>query len=239
VAIAPGGLRLCSCGMDRAAIMWDVASGQQLARLFGHDAKINACDFRKPDGSVVATGSDDGTCRVWDCRTANKTPIQVLPRFKDAVSGLVVTETAILVTSVDGALTSFDVRKAEMCVDRISASPLGSLALSRDGKCVLVTVLGQPGSLELLEVSTGQRLRSFVGHANASYALACTFNHLDSTVLCGSEDGVLRTWDLVSGKVVAQVKFDSPVLGVAHHPATDSYAVATAKGDLVVVIDDG
>jgi len=114
VAIAPGGLKLASCGIDRGAVLWDVASGSLLMRLFGHEAKINTCPFRSGDGSVLGTGSDDGTVRMWDCRTSNKTPIQVLPRLKDGVTGLLIDETSICATSIDGAMTTFDVRTGDV-----------------------------------------------------------------------------------------------------------------------------
>jgi len=233
VAIAPGGLKAASCGLDRAAIVWDVAAGTALMRLFGHDAKINACAFRGVDGAVLATGSDDGTVRMWDCRTLNKAPLQVLPRLKDAATGVCVDETTICVTSVDGALSTFDVRSSRITVDKVGA-PLGSLALSRDAKCVLVSVLGQNARLALLERASGAVLRTFGGHANSAYSLACAFDHADARVFSGSEDSVVRGWDLVSGVVVTQIECDGPALGVAHHPSLALLAVGTAKGSLAV-----
>jgi len=231
VAIAPGGLKVASCGMDRAAVLWDVASGISVLRLFGHEAKINACAFRTGDGAVLATGSNDGSVRLWDCRTSNKSPIQVLPRLKDAVTGVLVDEGSISVTTVDGALSVFDVRTGELIVDK-GSSPLGSLAHSRDGKCVLVSVLGPVARLELFERASGKVMRSFSGHTNASYALACAFDHLDARVFVGSEDGTAKGWDLVSGAVVKDYKGDSPVLGLSHHPSLNWLCVGTASGYL-------
>ena len=234
VAIAPGGLKAASCGLDRAAFLWDVAAGTELMRLFGHDAKINACAFRSTDGSVLATGSDDGTVRIWDCRTSNKAPLQILPRFKDAVTGLLIDETSISVTSVDGMLSVFDVRTLQVTLDK-GSFPIGSLAHSRDGKCVLLAVLGQAAKLVLLERSSGKLLQSFSGHINSSYALACAFDHTDARVFSGSEDGIVRAWDLVSGSVERQFECDkSPVLGLSHHPSLDILAFATARGSLAV-----
>ena len=45
--------------------LWDVASGQEKATLQGHTGNVSSVSF-SPDGSILASGSFDGTILLWD-----------------------------------------------------------------------------------------------------------------------------------------------------------------------------
>ena len=76
--------------------------------------------------------------------------------------------------------------------------PVGSIALSNDGNCVLASCLcGDAGRLTLLEKASGEVLNSYVGHVNVSYHVGSCFTNTDAYVASGSEDGRIVFWDLV------------------------------------------
>ncbi|MDE0481727.1 MAG: WD40 repeat domain-containing protein [Candidatus Poribacteria bacterium] len=53
-------------GMEKMAIrLWDVASGENIATLWGHPTDIQSLTF-SPDGTLLASGSFDGTIMLWD-----------------------------------------------------------------------------------------------------------------------------------------------------------------------------
>ena len=66
VSFSPDGSMLASGGRRNEVILWDVASGSQLATLQGHAEleSISSASF-SPDGSLLASGSDDGTVLLW------------------------------------------------------------------------------------------------------------------------------------------------------------------------------
>ncbi len=61
----PGGTRVASAGRDRAIWLWDLASGEEVARLQGHRNYVWSLAF-SPDGATLVSGSGDDTVRLWD-----------------------------------------------------------------------------------------------------------------------------------------------------------------------------
>jgi WD40 repeat protein len=50
---------------DDFALVWDVTSGKVIKKLAGHKGPVYNAAY-SPDGSFIATVSDDGTARLWD-----------------------------------------------------------------------------------------------------------------------------------------------------------------------------
>ena len=51
--------------------IWDLRSGLCVQTFYGHNLDVNSVSFF-PDGNAIATGSDDGTCRMFDIRCAGE-----------------------------------------------------------------------------------------------------------------------------------------------------------------------
>ena len=68
VAFCPEGRRLATAGEDRAARLWDLATGSLFANPLKHDGPVHSVAF-SPDGKLVATAAHDGTIRRWDAWT--------------------------------------------------------------------------------------------------------------------------------------------------------------------------
>lgn len=62
-------------GNNQGAIyMWDVSTGNQIASLRGHTAKITGISYSS-DGELMASGSYDGSVRIWRLNDLNTLPI--------------------------------------------------------------------------------------------------------------------------------------------------------------------
>jgi WD40 repeat protein len=71
LAFSPDGRRLVSGSWDKAARIWEVASGTELACLRGHTNYIWAVTF-SPDGRRVATTGNDKMLKIWDAETGQE-----------------------------------------------------------------------------------------------------------------------------------------------------------------------
>ena len=65
---SPDGCTIATASADgaRDVLLVDVESGAVRLRLVGHLGYVSTATFSGDDGSTLASGSHDGTCKVWD-----------------------------------------------------------------------------------------------------------------------------------------------------------------------------
>lgn len=73
LAITKDSTQFVSCGGDKCAIVWDINTGRYLRKLYGHEQRLTTCCYNTLD-SMVITGSQDMTIRLWDLRSNNNYP---------------------------------------------------------------------------------------------------------------------------------------------------------------------
>lgn len=97
-----------SGGDDFAVHIWDLASGESLARLEQHRGQIAALAV-SPDGSLLASASWDGTIGLWNL--AEKAPVATLEGHRGAVNDVAFSpDGATLYSgSADGTIRTWDV----------------------------------------------------------------------------------------------------------------------------------
>jgi WD40 repeat protein len=71
VAFSPDGGRLATASADLTARVWDLATGEELLAVVGHDGPVMAVGF-SPDGARLVSASWDRQAKVWDAWTGDK-----------------------------------------------------------------------------------------------------------------------------------------------------------------------
>jgi WD40 repeat protein len=86
---------------DTTVRLWDIRIASRAVRTYhGHEGDVNSVKFF-PDGHRFGTGSDDGTCRLFDMRTGHQ--LQVYSREPDRNDNELPTVTSIAF-SISGRL---------------------------------------------------------------------------------------------------------------------------------------
>ncbi len=71
LALSPDGRRVVTGGNDQQPRIWDVATGEVAATLYGHGDSVVASAWT-PDGRSVLTASLDGTTRIWNAESGEQ-----------------------------------------------------------------------------------------------------------------------------------------------------------------------
>lgn len=87
---------------DTTARLWDTRVASRAVRTFyGHEGDVNSVKFF-PDGNRFGTGSDDGTCRLYDIRTGHQ--LQVYPPHQQPQGGVDTPLVTSIAFSISGRL---------------------------------------------------------------------------------------------------------------------------------------
>jgi WD40 repeat protein len=192
-----------------------------LARL-EHDDAVYAVVF-SPDGTQVATGSGDGSARVFEAATGLETA-----RLDHG--GLV---TAVAFSPEGGRLATGSNDRSARVFEAATGTQIAQLdhertvtavAFSPDGSRVVTG--SNDRSARVLDAATGTQMAR-LDHDDAVYAVA--FSPAGIHVATGSGDGTARVFETASGREVSRLDHGPPVAALAFSP--DGAQVATGSGD--------
>jgi WD40 repeat protein len=230
VAYDPKGELLASGGMDREVTLWNVASGQEVQKLRGHQGDVRSVAF-SPDGSRVATGSDDGTARVWNVATGQV--LLSLEGHGDAVRQVAFSPDGARIAScsADKTLRLWDaVTGMELRTLSGHEAAVTCLAVSWKGKWIASG--SEDGTIKIWNSVTGQEDRSLRGHGEV--VLSVTFTTDDERVFSSSSDATVKLWDRTSGQELITLLENTwfPFVAVSR----DGKTVAAAADDATIRI---
>ncbi|KAI4937626.1 hypothetical protein J4E85_000061 [Alternaria conjuncta] len=223
--------KFVSTGGDKTVFLWDVQTAQTIRRWTGHAGRVNRGVFGGESDSIIATGSFDGTVRIWDTKSNAYKPIMTLSDAKDSISDVAVHDADIIAASVDGRVRSYDIRMGTCQVDVVGPS-CTSLAVSKEGTELLVGSLDS--TVRLMDRTNGELLKTYKDDSfvNRDLRVRSTLGLNDSVVISGSDDGMVLAWDMLEGTCLHKFKHSDmrEVRGIAAAPATK------AKKDVVSAV---
>ncbi|MFY1829330.1 AAA-like domain-containing protein, partial [Myxococcus fulvus] len=192
-----------------------------------HTGNVLSLAF-SPDGSVLLTGGEDMTARVW--RMADKSPREVL-LHEDAVSGVAFSpDGSLAATSSDNGVLRLWNTKSWKSMGELLAHDGGinALAFSPDG--TRVATAGEDMAVRMWSTANGKPLGEPLPHRSRITTLA--FSPDGRTLATGSTNKTVLFWDVETGRrVVKGLLHKARITSVAFSP--DGAVLAIASEDKV------
>jgi WD40 repeat protein len=228
VAFSPDGKHLATGSFDTTVRLWD-ATGKELHTVKGHTRTVRSVTF-SPDGKTLASGSFDNTVRLWDVATAKE--VAILKGQSPIMSVAFSPDGRLLATGSGGKQGG---GKPEVKLWELRrGKPAGPIRDTRD------SYLRPAGEPEKPEAVVPQPVRAEDGRSRInqtdSGATHLAFTPDGKRLLTAHRNGIVRTWDVASGKPVRELKSEVPLMALAVAPDGRWIAVGTGipAGGVVV-----
>jgi Prp8 binding protein len=129
---------LYTASADQTGGVWNAENGERIRKLVGHTKTINAISSSnaKTGPEMVATASDDATCKLWDCRSRN-----AAHTFSDGyplTSVALADDGTVFAAGIEGVIKQWDVRKGSVVMSLTGhRDMITGMSLSPDGNTLL------------------------------------------------------------------------------------------------------
>ncbi len=206
-----------SKGTDFTIHLWDMASGEQVAALEGHDSPVSQVAFN-PDGTQLASASTDSVLRFWSLVGDEAETSGVIIEHSGSVNSVAFDADAARLVAGSGDIFSndhrvrlWDVRSGAL-QEVFAGQPasVSSVLFSPDARRVAVG--GQDGVVRLWEARSGELQHLLEGHTDTVLSLA--FSADGRALASGSQDQSVRIWD-ADGVLLDVIEQDGPARTVS------------------------
>jgi geranylgeranyl transferase type-2 subunit beta len=236
VQFSHDGRWLATGSYDRTAIVWNARTAQIEHKFAGHNGAVMSVAF-SPDGKTLATASVDRTVKLWGVATGKLIRTLVghrswvncvafTPDGKHVVSGS--SDGTVKVWSAESGktLTTLPATKAEV----------RSIAVSPDGMHIAAGI--RYGKITVWETTNWRKQLDFRAHRGDVWSVA--FSPDGRSLASGNGDwnrsGLVKRWDLASGKQTGKFQHTGEVLSVVFSP--DGKSIAAGAADKTVKVWD-
>ncbi|XP_050087210.1 U5 small nuclear ribonucleoprotein 40 kDa protein [Anopheles aquasalis] len=221
---SPDGSNVYSCATDKVVAVWDVPTCTRIRKLKGHTHFVNSCSGARRGPTLIVSGSDDSSIKIWDARKRH-----VISTFDNTyqVTAVCFNDTAEQVISggIDNEIKVWDIRKKEIVYRlRGHTDTITGLSLSPDGSYVLSNSMDS--TLRIWDIRPyvpGERcVKVFNGHQHnfEKNLLRCAWSPDGQKISAGSSDRYVYIWDTTSRRILYKLPgHNGSVNDVDFHPS--------------------
>eukprot|EP01136_Pigoraptor_vietnamica_P023709 Opistho-1_new@76103 len=221
---------LLSAGVDKTAIVWDMATAQVKQVFAFHSAPTLDIDWR--NNTSFATCSIDHLIHV--CKVGEDRPLKTFSGHTSEVNAIKWDPTGTLLASCsdDASAKIWSLKQDTVVHDLVEHSKeIYTLRWSpyntnsAYGSMLLATA-SFDGSVRLWEMTKGQCVHTLARHSLPVYSIA--FSPDGQYIASGSFDKSILVWSVKDGAVVRKYSFTGGIFDVTWHPRGNKLAACTS-----------
>ncbi|HEX3051474.1 MAG TPA: WD40 repeat domain-containing protein, partial [Aggregatilineaceae bacterium] len=207
------GTRLVVSSADSGLWLWDLTTGEQLARVDEQITSLNTAAI-SPDGQTLAIGggsSQGGMIELWNLNTHRRT--YMLRTEADYIQSLAFTpDGSRLFAGGSGKLSSWLLlpdERPHKVLEEDAFDAIGNISIifSADGR--LMAIAGPSGgcAIALFDADTGDTIQVIMAEVSPCSISDLEFSP-DGSQIAAAVDGAIRLWDVQTGDKLQQLRLD-------------------------------
>jgi WD40 repeat protein len=222
---------------DNTIRIWDLERGEALGLpLTGHTDSVTALAISELRGrTVIISGSNDNSIRTWDLQKGETIGVAVNAHM-DCVNALVVLpdrrgQPFVASGGDENHIRIWDLKARERWEIKLPGHrEVRALAVAeRQGRTVMVSGCAE----DILILDMGNHNAVWLPHTDLVTAVAVGQQGKRSLIISGSDDCIIRIWDLDTLRLIQSIDLGASIASVAFLP-NSTVVVGTAMGLIAI-----
>ena len=225
VAFSRDAKYLVASGREDKGFLFELAHGDRVA-LEGHSDLVNCVAFA-PDSTSVATGSSDGSVRLWTVPDGRQSRVLSATGMGPVLTVAYSADGKFLAAAgEDKAIRIWELKTGHV-LHRMDGSPDAVLSVAFSPHASIVASAGRDQAIRTWRVSNGKLRSTWLGHGARVWSIA--FAPDGETLASASADGTIRFWDVLTGRQVTQLDRTPEARAIAFTPEGQLLISTSAK----------